>query len=398
MNAEHAKMPISGGDRISLTHLITSTSTGGAETMLLKLVSRIDRDRFRTSVISLTDIGDIGGKLLDIGIQVTKVGAARGSLNPLALFRLAGILRSSKTDILQTWMYHSDLAGGLAARMSGSIPVVWNIRHSNLDRSIVGKTTMITAKACAYLSRFLPRKIACCSRESMSIHSRLGYDSGRMVVIPNGFDTEIFRPDPEARALIRDELKIDGNSPLVGLVARYHPQKDHATFIRAAGIIHRSRPNLHFLLCGEGITRDNDELASLIAGAGIGDAVHLLGPRGDIPAIQASLDIASSSSSSGEGFPNIIGEAMSCGVPCVVTDVGDSAEIVGDSGFTVAPSDERGLATAWERILSMKPGERSDISLRARRRIQDNYGIDEITKRYEKLYIDILSNRHQPVN
>jgi len=382
-------------DRISVTHLITGTSTGGAETMLHKLVSRIDRQRFDVNVISLTTAGEIGRRMIDEGISFRSLDASRSVLDPSAFVRLIQALRRIGPDILQTWMYHADLAGGLAARFARSIPVAWNIRHSDLDPDHMKKRTIRVANWCARLSRRLPDRIVCCSRASLETHAAIGYDRDRMVVIPNGFDTSQFVPDSSARGSLRKELGMERDAPLIGLVARYHPQKDHATFVRAAGILHAEIPGVHFVLCGNGVTAGNRDLAEMIGEAGLEGTAHLLGQRADITRIQASLDIASSSASSGEGFPNIIGEAMSCGVPCVVTDTGDSSEIVGDCGIVVEQGEPEALAAGWKEILAMNPEARGALGVRCRERIEKNYEIGAVTARYEVLYLGICGKRGQ---
>lgn len=380
-------------DRISVTHLITGTSAGGAETMLHRLVSRTDRERFNVNVISLTTAGEIGRRMIDEGISFHSIEASKSGLDPAALLRLIRHIRRTRPDILQTWMYHADLAGGIAARFARSIQVAWGIHHSDLNPDHIKKRTIRVAKWCARLSRRLPERIVCCSRASMETHAAIGYDRERMIVIQNGFDTSLFAPDSDARSSVRKELGLDGDTPLVGLVARYHPQKDHATFFRAAGILHAGMPGVRFVLCGKGITAENQNLAVLTSEAGLEGSVFLLGRRADIPRIQASLDIASSSASSGEGFPIIIGEAMSCGVPCVVTDVGDSAEIVGDCGLVVEPGDPEALAAGWKKILAMKRETRAALGERARERIEKNYEIGAVTARYEVLYLGMVGKR-----
>jgi glycosyltransferase involved in cell wall biosynthesis len=290
-------------------------------------------------------------------------------------------------------MYHADLAGGIASRFARPVRVAWNIRHSDLDPGHMKKRTIRVARLCARLSRWIPDRIVCCSKASMETHADAGYDSERMVVIPNGFDTEAFRPDADARDSLRAELGLERGIPIVGLVARYHPQKDHATFFRAAGILHEEMPHVRFVLCGRGVTAENGEIAAMIEGAGLEDSVHLLGRRADIPRIQAALDVASSSASSGEGFPNIIGEAMCCGVPCVVTTAGDSAEIVDGCGTAVEPGDAAGIAEGWKSILSMSAGARRELGERCRHRIVNKYEIGTVTARYEVMYLGIASGR-----
>ena len=231
-------------------------------------------------------------------------------------------------------MYHADLIGGMAAKLAGGIPVTWGIRHCNLSREDNRWLTLQTVKACARMSGWLPVKIICNSEASRKAHVAVGYANEKMLVIHNGSDLATFKPDPAAREVIRKELEIPKDAPLIGLVGRFDPQKDHRTFVQAAALLLRERPDVHFLLCGDDVTWDNRQLARWIREAGISDRCHLLGHRDDVPRIMAALDIAASSSV-GESFANVIVEAMSCGVPCVVTDVGDSALIVdGRAGWS----------------------------------------------------------------
>lgn len=381
--------------RIALTHVITGTGTGGAELMLERLVSRTDRDAFDVRVISLTDIGTVGRRMIEAGIEVSDARMRRGRVDPLGPWTVSRVLRGRRTDVVQTWMYHADLIGGLGARLAGGIPVAWNIRHSALDPSRDRRTTILTARLCALLSRSVPRAIVSCSRAAVEVHGRLGYDRRRMIVIPNGFDTARFRPDPDARLRTRALLGIPPSAPLIGLVARLHPQKDHATFLRAAAILLERRPGARFVLCGDGVVPDDPRLAELLEETGTRGAALLLGGRADIPDIHASLDVAASSACGGEGFPNVIGEAMACGVPCVVTDVGDSAEIVADTGLVVPVRDPAALAAGWERILSMPEEERRRLGMSARRRIEEEYDLDAVTARYEDLYRALVGARQQ---
>ena len=354
--------------------------------MLYKLVSKMDWDKFEIQVISLTDIGPIGKKIEDLGIPVSALGMRKGIPNPVAIFTLARWLRRTKPDLVQTWMYHSDLIGGLAAKLAGSIPVVWGIRHSNLDPEGNKRATIWTAKTCALFSRWLPTKIVCCSEASRRVHTALGYDPDRMVVIPNGFDLNLFKPDLEGVALVRQELGISEDTILIGMVGRFDPQKDHRNFIKAAALQQKKIRNVQFLLCGDDIRWENQKLSRWIDGAGLHGYFHLLGRRNDIPRIMTTLDIASSSSY-GEGFPNVVGEAMACGTPCVVTDVGDSALLVGDTGIVVPPKDPDVLALAWEKLIEIGKDKRQKLGHDARLRIRDNFSLPSVVKQYEELYI-----------
>lgn len=370
---------------IRIVHVITGLDTGGAEMMLYKLLSLTDRTRYAPSVVSLTGGGPVGDRIEALGIPVETLGMARGVPDPAGLLRLAVRLRRIRPALVQTWMYHADVVGGLAAKLAGNVPVLWNLRQSSLDRAGLGRGTLLTARAAAWLSHRIPVRIVCGSEAARRAHGALGYARDRLVVIPNGFDLDMFAPSASARAAVRRELGIGGDVPLIGLAARFHPQKDHHTFIRAAGMLREWLPEAHFVLCGNGVSWQNSRLAGWIDEAGVRDNCHLLGSRADMPMIDAALDVAASSSRS-EGFPNVIGEAMACGVPCAVTDVGDSAQLVGDTGRVVPPRDARALAQAWQALLAMPAGDRRDLGAAARRRIGQCYSLQSVVRRYEDLY------------
>lgn len=371
--------------------VITNLETDGAQMMLHKLVSNIDRSAFIPEIISLTDFVPLAEKFREMDVPVRTLGMSRGIPDPRGIFRLAEVFRPLRPHLVQTWMYHSDLIGGLAAKMVGDIPVIWNIRHSNLGPRSSKKMTRITAKICAGLSSTLPKKIICCAEKAKQVHVDLGYDSSRIHVIPNGFDMEVFKPNQEARQKICMELSIPLRSTIIGLIARFHPEKDHQTFVQAAALLSAKTPNVHFILCGDRITWENRELRAWIEAAEMRKAFHLLGQRSDIPRLSASFDIASSSSIS-EGFSNTIGEAMACGVPCVVTDVGDSALIVGDTGETVPSRNPEDLSNAWTKLINMGEEGRRNLGYSARQRIFKLFSLNAIVNQYEDLYKDILTS------
>jgi len=358
--------------------------------MLYKLLSAMDRKTFDSEVISLTDIGSVGKKIEALGVPVRVLGMRRGLPNPLMILKLAGWLRRFKPDAIQTWMYHADLIGGLAAKIAGGIPVAWGIRQSNLDPTGSKRTTIWTAKLCAWLSHCLPSKIVCCSNASQQVHHALGYAVDKMIVIPNGFDLTAFKPDPAARSAVREQLGIAEQCILIGLVGRFDPQKNHHNFILAAVELLKRRPEIHFVLCGDQVDWKNTTLSNWIDQAGVRSNFHLLGRRQDIPHLTAALDIASSSSSYGEGFPNVVGEAMACGVPCVVTDVGDSALIVGETSRVVLPRDPFALATAWLELIDLGSNERKQLGEAARQRIHECFSLPDIAEQYGKLYQQVV--------
>lgn len=375
-----------------ITHIITGLSAGGAETVLYKVLKALQNEQFEFRVVSLTNFDPIGRKIQELGIPVTALGMRRGRLNPKILIKLATLLKQPKPDLVQTWMYHADLIGGVVAKTLRNVPLVWNIRHSNLDKKSNKRSTLLIALICAKLSGRLPVKIICCAEKSKKIHVTLGYDYKKIVVIPNGFDVTHFTPNQESKHEVRKELGLPLSTRLIGMIARFHPQKDHENFIKAAAAFNKSQPDVHFVLCGENIKWTNSKLCKLIKKDSLQKNFHLLGVREDVDRITASLDIATLSSSSGEGFPNVIGEAMCCGIPCVVTDVGDSAYIVGDTGVVVPPQDPYALAKGWEQLLSLPLKQRIRLGKRARRRITKNFDLQLMAKKYEKLWLSTIRN------
>jgi glycosyltransferase involved in cell wall biosynthesis len=370
-----------------IVHIITGLPVGGSQMMLSKLLSAMDPETWEPEVISLRDVGEMGRRICSMGIPVRALGMRESLGDVAALPKLIGWLRRRPPNLVQTWLYHSDLIGGLAAWRAG-VPVVWGIRQSSLGRPDTRRSTIWVAKISARLSHRIPRRIICGSEAARRFHSAMGYAAEKMVVIPNGFDLRKFRPDPEARQSVRHELRLPLSAPLVGLVARFDTEKDHRTFVQAAAQLHSVMPDVHFLLCGEGVDPSNALLESWLTSVGMQSRCHLLGPREDIPRLTAALDIATLSSY-GEGFSNALGEAMACGVPCVVTDVGDSATVVGDTGRVVAARDPAALAHAWRGMLGAPLGTRERLAAAARRRIESEFDIASVANRYLTLYNEI---------
>lgn len=370
---------------IKVMHVITTLGPAGAETMLARIAAGMDNTRFENEVVSLTGILDLAEQMQSTGMRVRTLAMKRWMPNPLLVMRLADWIRESKPDVIQTWMYHSNLVGALAARLAGDVPVVWGIHHSSFDPKVDKFRTLLVNRACALLSRKLPARIVCCSEASLREHKRLGYATKKLQVIPNGFDLEQLKPDPVARISIREELGIPEGGLLIGMAARFHPHKDHRNFISAAARLHQQMPEIHFLLCGLDVNWQNSQLARWIDAAGIRDCCHLLGTRQDMPRLFAAMDIATTASRS-EAFPVVIGEAMACGTPCVVTDVGDSAMIVDQTGVVVPPGDSRALADGWRKLIQAGPDVRRRLGMAARCRIRRHFELQTIVERYQAIY------------
>jgi glycosyltransferase involved in cell wall biosynthesis len=365
---------------ISVTHVIPNLDVGGAEMMLLRLISAMDPARFRNSVVTLGPEGALARTFRAAGVPVRPLD--------MALWKLAGELRRCGTQIVQTWMYHADLLGGLASLALGRVPVVWNIR--GLNTGITRRRTIWISRACAAASTRLPARIVCCSRAVYDAHAAAGYPRARMRVIPNGFDTNAFRPDATARAWLRRELGISPETPLAGMIARFDSAKDHRGFFEAAAMVHRADPRAHFVLCGTGITRANRALAAMMEAAGVAECCRLLGRRDDMPRIIAGLDLVVSSSVA-EGFPNVLGEAMACGVPCVATDAGDSRALVGEAGFIVPVRNPAPLAEKVLEVISMDPGARAALGLVARDRVRRHFSLGAAARQYEAVYGELTA-------
>jgi glycosyltransferase involved in cell wall biosynthesis len=376
---------------LRVLHVITGLNLGGAEVMLHRLLEASVGGALEHEVVSLTDLGVVAGRLERLGIAPRALHMSRLP-NPAKIVRLARLVRELRPDVVQTWMYHADLIGGLAAKLAGGPRIVWGIHNSTLDRGNTRRTTRWTVAACARLSHHVPDRIISVSRASRDLHVRAGYAAEKFVCVPNGFDLEAYRPDEARRRDVRAELGVDAGAVVIGLVARVDPQKDHANFVRAAGLLAARRPQVRFLLCGEGATGRNPELARAIAQEGLADRFLLLGRRDDVARIMSALDVGALSSAYGEAFPLVIGEAMASGVPCVVTDLGDCAYLVGEAGRVVPPRDPRALAAAWEGLVDLGPEGRRRLGALARERIARNFGLERIAAEYAAVYRELVGD------
>jgi glycosyltransferase involved in cell wall biosynthesis len=374
---------------IPITHIITDLNVGGAEIMLQKLLRSVDLEHFPSRVISLTDIGPIGRQMEKSSVRVSALGMKPGKMTPADINHLGRIIKEEPVQVVQTWMYHSDLLGGLAARKAGIQGIAWNIRNSTLDLKKSKASTLLTVGACSLFSHFIPRRIIVCSEAAARIHRKVGYASGKMRVIPNGFDLSAFKPDPEIRLEFRQKLDLTAETPVVGLAARFDEQKDHRTFIKAAGILLKSMPDIHFILCGEGVTSENPVIKSCVEETVRPEKFHLLGRLNDMAAFHNACDVGVSSSAYGESFSNTLGEAMACGVVCVSTNVGGAPEVMGNTGRIVPPRDPDALARGMDEMLSMSPKEREEMSKAARTRILQDFDIQKIASDYMDFWTEL---------
>ncbi|MFM7199285.1 MAG: glycosyltransferase [Myxococcota bacterium] len=375
--------------RIRITHLITGLNTGGAEMMLYRLLSKHDRSRFHVEAVSMQPLGPLAERIRALDVPVYSLDMPRGIPDTRALVRLPLILRRARTQVVQTWMYHADLLGGVVARAVTHAALVWGIHNSTLEPGKTSRLTLATVEACARLSRYAPHKIVCCSKVAQALHERLGYDPSKMVHIPNGFDLELFQPDRAQGLAQRASLDIPSDAAVVGLFGRFDPQKDHANFVQAAAILSRKMAGVYFVLCGDGVEPQNEHLRSQIEKVGLMPRFRLLGRRSDVHSLMKTLDVLALSSAYGEAFPLVIGEAMASGIPCVSTELGDVQELIGSTGKVVPPRAPAPLAEGLFSVLNLPEAERLTLGQQARAHIEAHFSLPEITRRYEALYTSL---------
>jgi len=354
---------------LRVLHVITGLGQGGAESVLFRLATYPEAGVEHT-VISLTDEGIYGERLRAAGVAVRALGMKRGRVTLGGFMELRRLIADARPDAVQTWMYHADLIGGLAARLAGVRAIAWGIRNSgeHLERS--SRSARLVLRACALLSGRVPKAIVCAAQKAAQRHADKGYRRDRLVVISNGYDLSRYTPDAAARARARAEWGVVGDAPVIGCVARWDPLKDHANLLRAVAALVRDGRDagLRCVLIGRGMTADNAELGALIDRLGLRERLVLAGPSDDVPAAMNGLDLHVLSSCA-EGFPNVVAEAMACGVYCVVTDVGDAAYIVGDTGVVVPAEQAEALARGIEtalREVAARGRERAGEPARAR--------------------------------
>jgi glycosyltransferase involved in cell wall biosynthesis len=376
---------------LRVVHVITGLETAGAEILLLKLITTIDRSRWCSSVVSLMGEGAIGAAVRDLGVPVLALNIRGPASAWLYLTRLRRALQTQQPDLVHGWMYHGDLAASLGVWGARRPPVLWSVHHSLNDYAAEKASTRLVIRTLAALSH-RPARIVYVASASASQHEALGFASEHRVVIPNGFDTIRFAPSAVARSASRQALGLTASDLVVGLVARFNPVKDHDNFLLAAARVAHQRPEVRFVLAGRDVDSGNSSLGHRISELGLSDRVRLLGEVSDTTGLNAAFDVACSSSKS-EGFSSTLGEAMACGTPCVATDVGDSAHLVGDTGIMVPPRDPDALAGGLLRLLALSTEERAELGRRARIRVERLFSMASVAERYAQLYSSV-TNEH----
>lgn len=373
-------------------HVITGLRRAGAETMLVKLIGALGREGIESQVICLTGRGPLAAELEDDGIPVVSYGMRR-KFDPRPIARLIGAMRRFRPDVVQTWLYHADFAGLIAAALAGRrARLIWNIRCSDMD--FVEELAPSSGLLVRLLARLSARPAGAIinSHAGRLYHERLGYHPQWWSEIPNGFDLARWRPDQAAAARLRAQLALPDDALIVGMFARVAPMKDHGNFLSAIAQVSLRLPGVHAVLAGRG----TEAFAGLLGELGLPGKVTILGERSDLPSLLPGIDVCCLSSAFGEGFANVLGEAMACGIPCVATDVGDAREIIGDTGRIVPPRQPEALAGALADLLGAAAARRTELGARARERIQDRYDLSGVTRRYIEVYTAVCRDLPPP--
>jgi len=381
---------------IKIVFIITGLEVGGAERMLIKLLSLLDRSKFEPVVIALRSGGPLRTEVLKLGVQLVELGMTGVRSVPSAFLRLGRLCADLRPAILQGWMYHGNLAAASVSRRIKGVPLLWSIRVTADSRAHEKTLTRNIVKLGARLSARAKKIIYNSSRSALQ-HAGLGYATAGSVVISNGFDTKAFAPNPEAAMAARKRFGIPLDAPLIGIVGRSHPIKDHASFVEAARLVLDRRPDAYFLMVGRGLDGSNQPLVCQIERLELSERCILTGNQEDVDRIYPAMTVHVSSSVS-EGFPNVLGEAMSCGVPCVATDAGDSAIVVGDTGIIVQPRRPSDLAAAIVQILDEDGNAYAIRSAKARQRIIDCYSLDSIVAQYEAIFDEVAPRAEARTN
>jgi glycosyltransferase involved in cell wall biosynthesis len=362
--------------------------------LLSKLIQITSSEVVNHSVICLTSAqkSNLSISIERIGVDIIYLDMQNNKLGLFSIFKLINLLNKSCCDVIHTWMYHANLIGGFANKLSINVPLIWSIHHlSDEKHDLDNKMTRAISAICSYLSCILPKQIVYCSKIAKENHEKSGYCKNKSIVIDNGIDIDIFKPNQFFRSSLRSELSLDGNSFIIGLVARYHYLKGHSNFIKAASILLDRKYDVKFLLCGEGCNINNAHLKHMLLDSSILDHFYLLGERDDIPRITAALDVATSTSIS-ESFSLTVGEAMSSGILCAVTKSGGADYLLGSNGWTVSVGDSQSLADAWEEIINIDFSKRLELQKESRNRIVDKFSLKAMTNKYLSLYEKLIIN------
>lgn len=368
---------------MKIVHIITGLGDGGAEHTLFK-ICKYDHKNTHI-IISLKNKGKYYAMLRKLGIKIYCLNLNFFSL--VKFFYLIKILKSLKPDIVQTWLVHADFLGGIASKLAKIDNIIWNVRYSKINFGKAKLTTVLIVKILVILSYKVPKKIIFVSKRAKKIYEALGYDKKKFKFIPNGYNLLIYKNDKKKKIFFKKTIKLSKQIPILGKVARYDLVKDHSNLLNSLSLLRLKNINFLCVLVGSNI-RKNTKLSDQIRKLNLIKYVKLYEPVKDVSNVMNGLDIHVLSSSA-EGFPNVVAEAMAFKTPCVVTDVGDASYIVGKTGWVVPPKDHVKLAVAIEKAIHQFKGKRwKSICNNARLRIKKKFSISKMIKSYNKVWYE----------
>jgi glycosyltransferase involved in cell wall biosynthesis len=369
-----------------ILHIITGLNCGGAESLLYNLV--INDKNNRHYVISLLDKGFYGKKLELYHIPLYCIYMKRGKFSIIKLIDIIRLIKTINPDMVQTWMYHADLLGGIASKLAGIKRVFWGIHNINLDVDKTPIGTRIVSKINSLLSYVLPSKIIACSEDAANFHTSLNYDKSKFEFINNGCNVDIFSPDNTKRELFRKKLNISDDDIVITMVARWDPMKDYITAINSLHHLrlHSVEP-FKIIFAGSGITQDNTELVGLLNTHDLSDSVFLIGEIGDMPSLYNASDLLILSTHA-ESFGNVLIESMACGVPCIASDVGMIKVIIGDTGWVVSPNSIIELTNAMMLAISKLGATEYWLKKKnaCRNRVVDKFSLKSMMIKYDDIW------------
>jgi glycosyltransferase involved in cell wall biosynthesis len=369
----------------TILHIIPSLGDGGAEAVLFRLCQGDYINKH--IVVSMTNDGKYGELLFDIGVEVYSLNISTRPIQFIsAITRLFKIIKNKDIDVVQTWMYHADLLGGILARLSGK-KVCWGVHNTTL---VYGKSkllTIIIAKSSALLSRIIPSAIIYCAHASKKVHEKMGYSKHNGSVIPNGYDLTVFSPNESVRSDLKKKLGLEGFD-IIGNVGRFDPQKDHSNLLEALSLVRNEYSGFKCILIGGGLSKDNNVLMSDIRRLKLEEQVVLFGQSSEVQKMMNVMDLHVLASAYGEAFPNVIAEAMASGVPCIATDVGDSSYMVGQTGWVVPPKNPVELSKSI--LIALSQLHSCDSwAVRcgnARSRVEENFSLENMISKYNTIW------------
>lgn len=375
---------------LNVLHIIPSLAIGGAENVLKKIIKHHAYQYTCThTVVCLISYGSIGHELKSMGVEVIKLDLSSMMSIPKVLIRLHHIIKGKKPDVIQTWMYHANLFGGISAKLAGHKKIVWGIRTTDAIGKRSSRSSRIVRKLNVWFSYWIPTKIICVAEAAKKSHVEAGYNKKIICVIPNGFKTSIFSPlAPSERLYNRISCNIYEKHLVLGSLGRFSIEKDHYNFIKACGIILQQYDLVRILMVGRELNAENKVLMKWIVETGYPEKFILLGEKNNVVPYLSVMDIFCLHSLN-EGFPNVVGEAMAMSLPCVATDVGDAKYIVGNTGWIVPSRDSELLAVALKQSLveiQEAPDEWNKRKNLARNRIKEEYSINKMVDSFQSAW------------